>query len=541
MPEPGEPSPTPSAARSVLANWLWYLLVLASGFVLPRLFARHLGAELLGVWDLGWSFVFYVRWLNLGITASANRYVARYRSLCDWPALNASASTGLLLLSVACGLGLLLAMGLSRGVAYLLPGAAPEVVRAAGLVVMLLSISAALQLPGGLFNAIITGYERFDVLNVIRVARDAAVMLAIIVLLYAGHGIVAAAGVVLIGEILADCAKVLVARRLCPQLRVSPARCRRAVARELVVYGGKTVAQGMARGSLYQLNNILVAWFLGPVAVAVYSRQRALVVHTLRFMKQYAQVFIPKSSALDAGGDTEALRRLLIVSTRYGLYVTLPVVLLLVFMGGPLLDVWMGAGFEAPIVLAILAVGHLAFIPQQSVYSILLGMNRHGRVAVYDFGALVASVGLGWFLMGPMGLGMSGAAVAVAVPMAVSGGILMPAYAYRRLGLRPAATIARIIPGPLLASLPWAACLLLARLIFAQRPIESLVWGVGAGAPLSAFVYWRWVLPADLRRRTRRAAASAVHVLLPGGGVARRSSAAGPDTSGGEPSCESAG
>ncbi|MCA9255560.1 MAG: hypothetical protein KDA33_07970, partial [Phycisphaerales bacterium] len=41
----------PSTTRNVIANWLWYLLVLASGFIIPRLISDRLGKEQLGAWD----------------------------------------------------------------------------------------------------------------------------------------------------------------------------------------------------------------------------------------------------------------------------------------------------------------------------------------------------------------------------------------------------------------------------------------------------------------------------------------------------------
>ena len=76
-------APPPSAgtdaiARNVAANWLWSFLAMVAGFVLPRCIDDQLGQELLGVWDLGWALVIYVRWLQIGIAGSIARYVARF-------------------------------------------------------------------------------------------------------------------------------------------------------------------------------------------------------------------------------------------------------------------------------------------------------------------------------------------------------------------------------------------------------------------------------------------------------------------------------
>ena len=491
-------------ARNVLANWIWYSLVVVSGFLLPRFIDRLQGQALLGVWDLGWSLVFYISLLALGISAAVQRYVARLRAGNAWDDLNATINSSLALLTGSAGVGLLLAVGLAAGVRYLLPEADSATVEIARWVVMLLCACAALQIPGAVFNAVITGYERYDVLNVIRGGRDLLVIVALITLLLAGCGLVALAAVVLAGELLGDVAKLLAARRLCPTLRISPKLCRRSTAREMIAFGGKAALQDLARTGIYQANSILVAFFLGPATLAVYARQRALVMHLLRFVKQYALVFVPTSSTLDAQQDTVALRQLLVQSSKYGLYVTLPLVLILVILGGPLLQIWMGADYRAPVVLAVLALAHLVAVPQLAVYSLLLGMGRHGRPALHEMVTAGISVAAGIVILGPLEGGMLGAALALAVPLALNSGIIVPLYACRCVGLSAATYVKSVVPGPVLASVPLVVCLGFARWGMAGDPLVTLAVGLGTGGLVTLGVYWRWVLPASLAARVRR-------------------------------------
>ena len=107
----------------------------------------------------------------------------------------------------------------------------------------------------------------------------------------------------------------------------------------------------------------MIGVFLGPMALAVYARQRALVVHALNFVKQYAQVFIPRSSALDAEDDHASLRKILIQTSKYGMLITLPIMLILGIMAQPLLTVWMGTDYSAPWVLGIMVLGHAIYVP----------------------------------------------------------------------------------------------------------------------------------------------------------------------------------
>ena len=488
----------PSAARNIATNWIWYLLVLASGFIVPRLVSDYLGKQLLGVWVLGWSFVFFVRWLHMGLTSSVSRYVARDRELNNWDGLNHTVNTSLAILLAACILGFAAAAGCSFLVPTLLPDdATPTLIRTAQWVVVLLSLTAALQLPGGVFNAVITGCERFDLLNIIRVARDTAVLLVIIVVLNNGYGLIAVVLAVLAGEVCGDLAKWITAIRICPELQLRPAHINKKAGSELITYGGKTVAQGLARGSLYEVNHLMVLNLLGgPAMLAIYSRQTALLKHALRFMKQYAQVFIPRSSAYDAAADQAALRSLLITTTRIGLYFSLPIVLLLCILGDHLVTLWMGPGYKAQTVLIAIALGHLFMIPQQGAYSVLMGQNRHGRIALIDWCGVVVGVLLTWLLIKVFDMGMLGAAIGLAVPVAVSGGIVMPMIACKTCKLPLPEYLRRIGLAPLLANLPLAICLA------ASRYYLSGAWiAVGAmvGFAITIPIYWRLVIPHAMR------------------------------------------
>lgn len=510
-PQPARPGQKPpghmtTIARNVATNWLWFGLVMASGLIVPRLIANRqaspeLGKELLGVWDLGWSLGFYVGLLSLGLTSAITRYVAHYRALGDRLGLNAVVNTGLLMLVSGALLGSLFAFCLAALTPLLIQDARPEVAANASRVIFMLAVAAAAHFPGTVFSAVIGGCERYDLLNIVRGAVDATVLALMVILLFSGYGLLALAWVVLLVEVPGFSARMWLAHRLCPEMRLGLRHVRWRVAVEMVGFSAKSCLQSVASSALYQLNNILVSVFMGPAAVAVYSRQRVLVLQALRFIRQYAQVFIPSSSALAASGDHAALRKLLVQTSRFGMYFTLPIVLILLVMGRPLVDLWMRPGYAAPGILAIMAVGHLLSVPQQGVYMLLMGMDRHGRPALFDAAGAVLSVVLALLLMGVAGLGMVGGALAMAVPVALMGGVVMPLYACRLLEQDWLAYVRQMVAGPAAANLPFAACLLGARWYFADQPVRGLIMGVGAGALVNAIVYWQWVLPADMRRR----------------------------------------
>jgi O-antigen/teichoic acid export membrane protein len=495
------PAAPPSLLRSVSANWLWCGVVAVSGFVLPRLIDIQQGQSLLGVWDFGWSLVVYINFLAVGVASAINRYVARFRTEANWPALNEHVNASLCWLCVACAGGLILAGVFAWLIPHMLEGLSSDTLRTARLVVLLLATKCALQVPMGAFNGIITGYERFDWLNAVRIVRDIASLLVMAVLLVGGHGLVALAVTLFIAELLGDLVKVVLARRLCPALRLGPRYASLAALRAVLGFGAKTIVQSIARGGVYQGSSLLVGIYLGPAALAIFARQRSLVMHLTRFTQQYAQVFVPRSSAIQAVGDQQALRQLLVQTSRYGLYASLPPILILLLLGTPLMQVWMGSDYRSPEVLAAMVVGHLLFLPQMGVYSILMGLGRHGIPAVLELLAAGISLTLGILMLGFWGGGLFAAAIAMCLPMAVASGVVLPLYACRLVGLSFAEYFRHTVPLPLLANLPLVVVLLLAREILAADPVSLLWLGGSLGAVVSVAVYFAFVLPPRYRKR----------------------------------------
>ena len=191
-----------SMTRSVLSNWVGHFVFMAVGFILPRLISDQIGAEAMGLWDLGWSFVSYTALLSLDIVGAITRYVARYRATADWRGLSEAVSSSLALLCGSCALGMI-----ATGVFVLfVPSFVPQdctitLVEARHMVVVL-GVSAALQLPLNVFNGLISGCGRFDLKNAIRVSVRIVELVVMALLLLRGHGLISLAYTILTGVML---------------------------------------------------------------------------------------------------------------------------------------------------------------------------------------------------------------------------------------------------------------------------------------------------------------------------------------------------
>jgi hypothetical protein len=79
----------------------------------------------------------------------------------------------------------------------------------------------------------------------------------------------------------------------------------------------------------------------------------------------------------------------------------------------------------------------------------------------------------------------------------------IPLLICRRVGLDVKKYFLSVALWPALHILPFAACLVGARLIFCTDPLIGLICGGGTGGIILALLYWRCVLPESIRMRLK--------------------------------------
>jgi O-antigen/teichoic acid export membrane protein len=294
--------------------------------------------------------------------------------------------------------------------------------------------------------------------------------------------------------------RMIMAYRVCPELRLRWAYADWKQAKEIVAYGLKFSVSAVARVFLFQTNNLLVAAHMGPGALAMFARPFALLRVLESFISKYALVLSPTASSLKGSGRQDELRDLVIKGTRFGTALVLPMSLALSILGSPILVLWMGAQYDQGLVLAIIVWGLFLSHSQRAVMSILAGLNLHGRTAKSNVYAAVVGIALSFLNIYVLGWGLPGAAAAVTLPITFTTALMIPAYACRRLGVPFARYLRESYLVPLACVLPLAAVLVAARVVFAGRPLLALVVGCSVGGLVTVPLYLKFLLPDQLRR-----------------------------------------
>jgi len=489
---------------NVIVSWASQLVFIAAGFIMPRMIDRKLGQTTLGIWDFSWSMVAYFGLIQVGVGASVNRYVAKYRARKEMRLVSSVVSSVMFL---QCLMGVVV-IGLTGIVVHLLPSfwgqQLGEGTGDAQVVVLTLGVSLACQISLAAFTGVLTGCHRWDIHNYIKSGWYAATVAAMITFLYLGLGIRSLAVANLVGLFLADLNRVFYALKLCPGMQIGLRFARLAMMRDAFAFGLKTLAPRVGNLLINQTSSILIASFLGPAALALYSRPRSLAQHTHMLVSKLAFVVTPTASALHSTSHREELRELAVSVTRYAACVSLPLTIGLAIMGGPLMLLWMGPDYTNGILVALIALGNFAMFTFMPAMNILTGLNAHGRPGMVQLVAAGCSVGLAFLALGPLRLGLEGVALAVGIPLTLTYGAYVSVYMCRKLGISWARFMWESLSTPLLCTMPLAIFLTIFRLVLPSRPLHALWLGTLIGGSLLAIAYWRYILPKRIKTNMLR-------------------------------------
>jgi len=240
----------------------------------------------------------------------------------------------------------------------------------------------------------------------------------------------------------------------------------------------------------------------GAAQVGVYSAVLRAGQSLFLFLTSVSLTFSPFVADLHHRGEGERLDALYKSVTRWTLTATIPVLLLLAIMPGPVLRVF-GPGFaDGGDALRILIVGMIVPVIVGTVGFILIMAGRTG----WDLAVYVASfaidVGLAWALARPDVLGIRGAATAQAVTLSFSA-VARLMLVRRFLGIWPFdAQYARLlVPAAVGAAVMAGVAALVPD---ARWGVELLVAGGGGGLAYAAVA-----LAVGLSREERATLASA--------------------------------
>lgn len=360
---------------NVVSGYVRTVIASVTSLVTIPVLVKGLGKQAYGVWVIVDTFAAYREILQLGFAKATPKYVAEYMALGEHHRVRAAVATSFWILAipgaVALALGVVFA-AVFPGLFDLEGGLAS----AAQAVVLIVTVNVALSMPCDAFGGTLIGLQRFDTLNYTLIAVLLVQVAGTIIAIVAGAGLVPLGIVVVVPNLVGQLWRYLIIRRYVPGLSVAPRYIDRALVRPFAKLSLWYAVVDVSSILITKIDTIVVGLVLGVEAAAVYAVGAKLAIAASQLVVPISRVFFPFSSELAARGDAEGLRRTVVTGTRFLLGVAIPLAVTLSMLASPILDLWVGDGYENAATVVPLLSGRLVISAlNQTGMQMLQGMG----------------------------------------------------------------------------------------------------------------------------------------------------------------------
>jgi O-antigen/teichoic acid export membrane protein len=493
----GSGTALPAIARNVGTRYVAIAVEAVLGLLILPFNVSKLGTSGYGLWMVAASITAYFSILDLGYGGALVKFVAQYRARRDAQAINQILSTLFVVFAAGAVFAWLAAAAIGarlEGLFHLDPAQA-----ATGRTVLLvIAAHVACGFVFSVFGAVINGFQRYDLNNVVGTASSVVTAAVNVAVLQAGYGLVPLVCATTAVRFVTYFVYRHNAYRVFPALSVRPSLFRVTRLKEVTEFSVFVLMLDWAAKVNYSLDAIVIGAMLGTPAVAIWTVPQRLTEAIQRMTNQLNDVLFPAVVDSDATARADRLRRILVQGTRLSLAAVLPAACVLAILGDRLIDGWVGPGFSAAAPVAVLLAGVVAArVGSATAMTILKGAGLHRLLALVNVATAAANVTLSLLLVRRFGL--QGVAIGTLVPVAAAAALVIVPAACRRVGL-PARAAWREAIWPA----AWPAAIAALWLAAARPVMPAGLTGValyaGSAAALHALLFFRWGLPADERR-----------------------------------------
>jgi O-antigen/teichoic acid export membrane protein len=302
------------------------------------------------------------------------------------------------------------------------------------------------------FPCVLDGLGRYPAKSALRSAGIIVRGGLLLLVMRSGGGLLWVAVAVSACSLLEHLMFAVAVNRYLPRLRFSLRLVDRPTLRAIRSYSIDALLAMLAGRVSFQTDALVINAFLLPQSITLFAVAGRLVEYAKDSLRVATMVLTPAVSALEARGDTAGIRGVLIDSTRYVLWLILPLQLGLLLLGRPFLRLWMGEEYAAlsyP-TLVILALPLSLALSQSVSVRILYGTGRlrwFARAVIVEAATnLIMSV----LLVGPYGI--EGVALGTAVPNTLLN-CAVGLYVCRMLGVGLGSYLRRSFLAPCAAAL----------------------------------------------------------------------------------------
>lgn len=364
-------------AKNSIFGLIRYIITVPILFLAVPYILRSLGNELFGVWSLFGVVTTYAGLGDLGIGSGLTRFIAQHWAANDEQAINRAVSTVFTIYFLVGGVtsgGIFLGRRFISMMVFDVPAPFAE---EAVSVVMGSAVAFFILLLSGVFNALIQGFQRMDLLSVssiIYVVLDAG---GSVILLCLGYGLRA----LVVNRILSCLVIALISLymtvKLMPGFTIRVSYFDLRVGREIVRYSLNILVSKISAVAMEPLNKTILVRVASLEGLTFFDLGARLANKARGvFSAMLLAPLLPASSGIHTTGGIRATQQLYYRMTRYVVLLAFPVFGGLFVLADPIINLWIGPGYELVVLtLQLLLVAFFFALLASPAYIIMEGVG----------------------------------------------------------------------------------------------------------------------------------------------------------------------
>jgi len=509
------PTPPPvTTSRRLLINTVLNVanavIVMVINLVLIGFFLDAIGEEGYGVWILIGSIFSYRSLLTMGLNSAVNRHIPVFVVRGDRDGIRRVISTGF---AYHLLLGILVAI-----VSFVLYWNIeawfvidPVYVERAEFLALIVGFSFSISITLQPYEAVLSGYQRFDIISVSSVSAILIRTLLVVIFLNQGFGLLAMAWIYGMAEIVIRLIPVVYTQRLTNGITPSLRSIDRRLLWEMLTYGSSSMIYNSTPALVYKSADLVIAGLIATALVPRFFIAVAPILVLTTLVRIFSRTVKPAVSDLEARHDLDRLLELAFLSQKYNLILIFPSLAFFLVMGHSLMDVWVGGKFPEPnavdelaSLLGILSLGAAIRLTQYSNFMVLLGRGFHGAYGLTAFVTILISVVAAFVLVKFLAGGLEAVAWSCSLPMALTSGIVLPIYFNCKMGIPFIQTLRKSWIPAIICSAPGIFVMIAWNAFAPPADWLSLIAVIFVVGSLSAATGWFFVFTDIERRRVRQ-------------------------------------
>ncbi len=458
--------------------------VAAALWITPQLI-HALGNERYGVWVIVLTLVSYIDIFDLGMTSAVTRYVSRALGRENLDEARETVRSAFSLLSMI-GAGCLLIVAALAVIAPLfIHDAGP-----ARALILILGCTVALSFPARVFAGVLEAFVRYECTTFTSIVRTVLTNVVLYAVLRGGGDLVQVVAVVAGGGLLHRLLNYLFARHILPGMQLFPLRSAGAARSALLAYGAKNFQMKLIELFRFRIDNLVIATFLGAVAVPAYSVGMSLIRYFREAVECFGGVLMPVFSHAEGSGNRDRLRAQFAAATQASTVLATLGAGTLALYGDLFITRWLGPGFhESYLVMLLLAGPFLIAMAQNPGIYMLYGLSKQERLLRLNIAEAVLNFALSLLLVTKFGI--FGVALGTAISLVLTKIAVQPFILCQEVQLSLRKYYAEVLLLPLLATaVPMVGCYLaLTRWLRPEYPMLLLA-ALAQICCVAPVVYW---------------------------------------------------